>query len=339
MRLSLGTMQIGGELSKYESFKILDHYFFSGNLKFDTAPMYPVPASKEKFNLSEEIIGEWINSLSKRDKSRIKVSTKFSNYSKKLKYLRKNNHRVISHNELKQSLLSSLEKLNLNQIETFFIHWPSREINNFGKSFYQSKGDENILCSSLEEPYSNLFLLANEGFCKNIGISNESSIGLHCLSKVAEKYKNIPLYIQNSYNLLNPTVDINITEFCLATNIKLQAHSPLAFGVLSGKYRDNALPENSRRFLYPNYFDRYYNAKSKKLVDFLYKVSESFNLSLVELSYRYLLNNPSVSEIIIGSKNIVQINEALESVAKGKLPNEIYNEVFRVLSKYSISAW
>ena len=339
MRLSLGTMQIGGELSKYESFKILDHYFFSGNFKFDTAPMYPVPASKEKFNLSEEIIGEWINSLSNRDKSRIKVSTKFSNYSKKLKYLRTNNDRVISNNELKQSLLSSLEKLNLNQIETFFIHWPSREINNFGKSFYQSKGDENILCSSLEETYSNLFLLANEGFCKNIGISNESSIGLHCLSKVAEKHKNIPLYIQNSYNLLNPTVDINITEFCLATNIKLQAHSPLAFGVLSGKYRDNALPENSRRFLYPNYFDRYYNAKSKKLVDFLYKVSESFNLSLVELSYRYLLNNPSVSEIIIGSKNIVQINEALESVAKGKLPNEIYNEVFRVLSKYSISAW
>ena len=46
MRLSLGTMQIGGELSKYESFKILDHYFFSGNFKFDTAPMYPVPASK-----------------------------------------------------------------------------------------------------------------------------------------------------------------------------------------------------------------------------------------------------------------------------------------------------
>ena len=91
--------------------------------------------------------------------------------------------------------------------------------------------------------------------------------------------------------------------------------------------------------MYPNYFDRYHNAKSKKLVDCLYKVSKSFNLSLVELSYRYLLNNPSVSEIIIGSKNIIQINAALEAVAKGKLPNDIYNEVFRLLSDYSISAW
>ena len=152
-----------------------------------------------------------------------------------------------------------------------------------------------------------------------------------------KKHKNIPLYIQNSYNLFNPTVDINITEFCLATNIKLQAHSPLAFGVLTGKYRYNALPENSRRFLYPNYFDRYYNAKSKKLVDFLYKVSESFNLSLVELSYRYLLNNPSVSEIIIEVKISLRLMEVLESVAKGNYQNEIYNEVFRVLSKYSIS--
>ena len=85
--------------------------------------------------------------------------------------------------------------------------------------------------------------------------------------------------------------------------------------MLSGKYRDNALPENSRRFLYPNYFDRYYNAK-QKLVDFLYKVSESFNLSLVELSYRYLLNNPSVSEIIIEVKISFKLMK-LRVIAKG----------------------
>ena len=64
-----------------------------------------------------------------------------------------------------------------------------------------------------------------------------------------------------------------------------------------------------------------------------------FNLDLVELSYRYLLNNPSISEIIIGSKNITQINNALEYVAKGKLPTEIYSEIFHVLSEYSITAW
>ena len=146
--------------------------------------------------------------------------------------------------------------------------------------------------------------------------------------------KKYLLYIQNSYNLLSPTVDINISEFCMATNINLQAHSPLAFGVLSGKYRNNALPKDSRRFLYPNYFDRYYNESSKRLVASLSKVCEFFNLDLVELSYRYLLNNPSVSEIIIGCKNISQIDKALEYVAKGKLSNEIYDEVFSSIIKF-----
>lgn len=339
MRLSLGTMQFGGELSKFKSFEILNHYLSLGCLKFDTAQMYPVPSTKDKFYLTEKILGEWINSLSKKEKTKIQISTKFPNFSKKLNYLRKDNDLIISYNELKKSLLGSLKRLNLESIETFFIHWPSRAINNFGKSFYQPNGNEDKVLESLEETYSNLFLLANEGLCKSIGISNESTIGLHCLSKIGELNNEVPLYIQNSYNLLNPTVDINISEFCMATNINLQAHSPLAFGVLSGKYSNNALPKDSRRFLYPNYFDRYYKSSSKRLVSSLCKVCEDFNLDLVELSYRYLLNNPSVSEIIIGGKNIPQIDKALESVAKGKLSNQIYDEVFQVLSNFSIAAW
>ena len=339
MRLSLGTMQFGGELSNFESFEILNHYLSSGFLKFDTAQMYPVPSKKDKFNLTEKIIGEWINSLSKKEKTKIQISTKFPNFSKKLNYLRENNDLIISYKELKKSLIGSLERLNLDHIETFFIHWPSRTINNFGKSFYQSNGNEKKVLACLEETYSNLFLLANEGLCKSVGISNESTIGLHCLSKIGESNREIPLYIQNSYNLLSPTVDINISEFCMATNINLQAHSPLAFGVLSGKYRNNSLPKDSRRYLFPNYFDRYYNESSKRLVESLSKVCELFNLDLVELSYRYLLNNPSVSEIIIGSKSIPQIDKALEYVAKGKLSNEIYDEVFQVLSNFSIAAW
>ena len=339
MRLSLGTMQFGGELSKFKSFEILNHYLSSGFFKFDTAQMYPVPSTKYKFNLSEKIIGEWINTLSIRERTKIQISTKFPNFSKKLNYLRESNDLIISYNELKKSLLGSLKRLNLESIETFFIHWPSRSMNNFGKSFYQSNGNEDKILASLEETYSNLFLLANEGLCKSVGISNETAVGLFCLKKIGEFNKEVPLYIQNSYNLLSPTVDINISEFCMATNINLQAHSPLAFGVLSGKYRNNSLPKDSRRFLYPNYFDRYYNESSKKLVTSLSKVCEFFDLDLVELSYRYLLNNPAVSEIIIGGKNIPQIDKALEYVAKGKLSSEIYDEVFHVLSNFSITAW
>ena len=135
--------------------------------------------------------------------------------------------------------MNSLEKLNLDQIETFFIHWPSREANNFGKSFYTESDTENQICEELEETYSNLLRLKDEGFCRKIGVSNETSVGLHCLKLATSKSVNLDLYLQNSYNILNPTLDINIKEFCIATGIKIQAHSPLAFGVLTGKYQED----------------------------------------------------------------------------------------------------
>ena len=154
--------------------------------------MYPVPSTEEKFNLTEKIIGEWVHTLSSTDKSKIQISTKFPNFSKKLNYLRKINNPSISYRELKESLVSSLKRLNIDSVETFFIHWPYREINNFGKSFYQSKNNENEICSSLEETYSNLLELAKEGLCKSIGISNESSIGLHCLKKHQKTLNKFP---------------------------------------------------------------------------------------------------------------------------------------------------
>ena len=339
MRISLGTMQMGGELSKEKSFELLNYYFLSGYYKFDTAQMYPVPSTEAKLYLTENIIGEWVNTLSTEDKTKIQISTKFPNFSKKLNYLRKINNPFISYEELKDSLVCSLKRLNIDCIETFFIHWPYRDINNFGKSFYQSKNNENEICSSLEETYSNLLELAREGLCKSVGISNESAIGLHCLKKTSENFREISLYIQNSYNILNPTVDINISEFCLATNILMQAHSPLAFGVLTGKYRNNVLPKDSRRFKYPKYFERYNNERTSILIKELLEICDSFELTLIELSYRYLLNNPAVSEIIIGGKSVFQIKEAISFISKGKLSNEIYKKVFDLITNYSITAW
>ena len=119
----------------------------------------------------------------------------------------------------------------------------------------------------------------------------------------------------------------------------MQAHSPLAFGVLTGKYKKNLLPKNSRRFLYPNYFDRYHNERSSMLIESLLRICDSFELNLPELSYRYLLNNQSVSEIIIGGKNIFQIKEAILFLSKGELPKEVYKKVFDVITNYSITAW
>ena len=179
MRVTLGTMQMGEEVSEEISFKILNYYIKQGLYKIDTAQMYPIPSSKNNFKLTEKILGKWINSLGLYERNLIKISTKFPNYSKKLGYLRRNNSEIISYKELKDSLIGSLKRLNLENVETFFIHWPSRNINNFGKSFYKSTGRENFLYENLMETFSNFSRLINDGLCKSIGISNESAIALH----------------------------------------------------------------------------------------------------------------------------------------------------------------
>lgn len=339
MRISLGTMQMGSTIPFQKSQDLLKTYYELGHTKIDTAQMYPVPSTLNKFCLTEEIIGDWLSQLSNSEKDKIMVSTKFPNFSKKLNYLRDSNERVISYDELKNSLNSSLERLNLPAIDIYFIHWPSRLTNNFGKSFYNDSDSENQICEELEETYSNLLKLKDEGLCKKIGVSNETSLGLHSLKVATSKSENIDLYIQNSYNILNPTLDINIKEFCLATGIKIQAHSPLAFGVLTGKYQNNQLPIKSRRYENPNYFDRYLTTRSFELVSELQKISKQFNINIIELSYRFLLNNKALSEIVVGVKNKDQLNFALASINKGILPESVFQSVQNLLTNYGIVSW
>lgn len=339
MKISLGTMQMGSSIPFQKSQDLLTTYFERGHKKIDTAQMYPVPSSSKNFCFTEEIIGDWLNQLSNSDKDKMMISTKFPNFSKKLHYLRESNKRVISYSELKLSLISSLERLNLSTLDIYFIHWPSRSTNNFGKSFYAESGTENQICEELEETYSNLLRLKDEGFCRKIGVSNETSVGLHCLKLATSKSVNLDLYLQNSYNILNPTLDINIKEFCIATGIKIQAHSPLAFGVLTGKYQNNQLPINSRRYEYPNYFDRYLTKRSFEFVSELQKISEEFDINIIELSYRFLLNNEALSEIVVGVKSKEQLDFALSSINKGSLPASVFETIQNLLTNFGITSW
>lgn len=330
---------MGSELSYESSHKLLDQYIEKGYYKLDTAQMYPVPGSQDHFCLTEKLLGDWVKKHTVNDQSKIRISTKFPNYSKRLTYLRKNKSNIISYQELKDSITSSLKRLNIPIIDIYYIHWPSRATNNFGKSFYESSGNETSICYELEETYSNLMMLKKEGLCRSIGVSNETSIALYSLKSATKESRDIDLYLQNSYNILNPTLDINITEFCLSTGIKIQAHSPLAFGVLTGKYQNNALPRDSRRKLYPNYFDRYLTPRSCFMISELDQLCSEFKINIIELSYRFLLNNPAVSEIVIGVKNRDQLDYAIHSIEKGKLPAEIYKSIQQLLQEHSITSW
>jgi len=295
MRICLGTMQMGLAIPKEQSISILNRYLELGYKKLDTASMYPVPATETMYGCSELILGDWISTLPIDIRNKLKISTKFPNYSPRLKYLRKSQSTVIPYSELSLSITDSLKRMKVEYVDTYFIHWPSRKTNNFGSSFYKNTTEEANIIEDLQETFTNLKKLIISGYCKNIGISNETAIGLHVLAGIRSDSDNFSLYLQNPYNLLNLSLDLSLTEFCLATKIYIQGHSPLAFGELTGKYLKNT-PKDSRKAIYPLNFNRYSTKNSFFLISSLEQIALKNSMPLAEISYRFLLRNMALTE-------------------------------------------
>ena len=132
------------------------------------------------------------------------------------------------------------------------------------------------------------------------------------LSFPSDKYPRIRT-IQNPYSLLNRTFEVGNAEVCHRENVGLLAYSPLAFGVLTGKYRNGKKPENSRLTLFPHY-DRYNSESCKKSVEAYNSVAERNGLSLTQLALAFVNDRPFVTSNIIGATNISQLKENIESV-------------------------
>ena len=132
------------------------------------------------------------------------------------------------------------------------------------------------------------------------------------LSFPSDKYPRIRT-IQNPYSLLNRTFEVGNAEVCHRENVGLLAYSPLAFGVLTGKYRNGKKPENSRLTLFPHY-DRYNSESCKKSVEAYNGIAEKNGLSLTQLALAFVNDRPFVTSNIIGATNISQLKENIESV-------------------------
>jgi aryl-alcohol dehydrogenase-like predicted oxidoreductase len=132
--------------------------------------------------------------------------------------------------------------------------------------------------------------------------------------------------MQNRYNLLDRTIEKSFFNISNDKSFGLLTYSPLAFGTLSGKYINNKKPENSRLKLYGNYFPRYSGNFSKLAIEEYYNIAKKFNISLSKLSIAFVLNQSSVTSCIIGSTNIQQLEENIDSV-NIKIDNEILKKI------------
>ena len=319
--ICLGTMTWGEQNNQKEAFEQMDYAISQGINFFDTAEMYAVPSTKKTFGKTETIIGNWFKERNNRKK--VILATKISGPG--LSWIRGGGLQYTKEN-IASALLGSLERLQTDYIDLYQLHWPERNTNYFGKLGYKHKTEEREW-NDFESILRTLKQFVDEGKIRYIGLSNESAWGLSKFLELSRS-QNLPrvMSVQNPYNLLNRTYEVGLAEISIREQSGLLAYSPLASGVLSGKYRNNQKPKGSRLQLFGDYFPRYAGKSSNLAVEEYFKVAKKHKISLAQLSLAFVNQQSFVTSNIIGATTMKQLEENIGS-ANIKLSSEIIGEI------------
>ena len=319
--ICLGTMNMGEQNTQEEGFKQMDYSFEQGVNFFDTAEVYAVPPRQETYGKTEEIIGNWFIKSKKREK--IILATKMVGPG--VEWIRNGGGNYTEKN-IAIAIEGSLRRLQTDYIDLYQLHWPERNTNYFGKRNYEHDSSEEK-GNGLESVLKALKKFVDQGKIKYIGISNETPWGLSKFLEVAEQL-NLPriVSVQNPYNLLNRAYDIGMSEISCREKVGLLAYSPLAIGYLSGKYRDNQIPKNSRIGLFGDFWTRYKEDNAKKAVDDYYKLAKENGLTLTQMSLAFVNSRPFMTSNIIGATTMEQLKENI-GTADIDLSDEIVEKI------------
>ena len=319
--ICLGTMTWGEQNNQKEAFEQMDYATRQGINFFDTAEMYAVPSTEKTFGKTETIIGNWFKERNNRKK--VILATKVSGPG--LSWIRGGGLQYTKKN-ISSALLGSLERLQTDYIDLYQLHWPERNTNYFGKLGYKHKTEEREW-NDFESILRTLKQFVDEGKIRYIGLSNESAWGLSKFLELS-KSQDLPrvMSVQNPYNLLNRTYEVGLAEISIREQSGLLAYSPLASGVLSGKYRNNQKPKGSRLQLFGDYFPRYAEKSSNLAVEEYFKIAKKHKISLAQLSLAFVSQQSFVTSNIIGATTMKQLEENIGSI-NIKLSTEIIDEI------------
>jgi aryl-alcohol dehydrogenase-like predicted oxidoreductase len=325
--ICLGTMTWGEQNTQAEGFEQMDYALDQGVNFWDTAEIYSIPPKQETFGDTEVIIGNWFEKTKKRDK--VILASKVCGPMRE--YVRGGGNQFGEKN-ITEALEGSLKRLKTNCIDLYQLHWPERKTNFFGKLGYEH--DDNNEWTRFEDILGYLKRFIDQGKIKHVGLSNETSWGLSKFLELS-KDQNLPrvLSIQNPYNLLNRTYEVGLAEMSVREQAGLLAYSPLACGYLSGKYRENKLPKNSRIERDGDFWTRYQKPNMNMAVDAYYKISKKHNLDMSQMSLKFIEMQPFITSVIIGATTMEQLKKNIESV-NIKLTDEIINEINEVQAIY-----
>ncbi len=307
--ICLGTMTWGEQNTEAEAHEQLDYAIAAGINFIDTAELYPVAPMKETQGRTEIYLGNWLNKRKDRDK--LIIASKVCASADWIPYLRNDNARLDRQN-IEVALDASLKRLQTDYLDLYQLHWPERDTNYFGKlDYYHAPEKDGI---PIEETLGALNDLVQTGKIRHIGISNETAWGTFEYLRVSDQ-KQLPriVSIQNPYNLLNRTFEIGLSEFSHRENVGLLAYSPLAFGVLSGKYLNGARPKGARITLFSR-FSRYTNECGVACTEIYVNLAKASGLDPAQMALAFVNTRPFLTSNIIGATNMTQLKSNIASL-------------------------
>jgi len=309
--IGLGTMTWGEQNSEAEAHEQLDYALSRGINLVDTAEMYPVPPKPETQGRTETYIGTWLAKTKRRQD--IVLASKAAGPVRDPKrpgHIRDGKTNLDRKN-LTAALDASLKRLQTDYLDLYQLHWPDRTTATFGRGYPWIDDDHTV---PIQETLEVLQDFVRAGKVRHIGVSNETPWGVAQFIKHAENH-DLPRIatIQNPYSLLNRVYETGLSEFSHLEQVSLLAYSPLAMGMLSGKYLNGARPEGARLTLFTR-FTRYSNPQAEAATEQYVKLARDHGLSPTHLALAWVNQQPSVASNLIGATTLEQLKENIDSV-------------------------
>ena len=304
----LGTMTWGEQNTEAEAHEQLDYALDRGINFIDTAEMYPVPGNPKTQGRTESYIGSWIAARKNRDK--YVLATKITGRAD-MGWCR-DNDKTCRHTpaQIDEAVEKSLKRLQTDYIDLYQLHWPDRPIPGFGFHSYDDYDTDDM--TPLEDILGALSRHVAKGNIRHIGVSNESAWGTMKFLEIA-KTKGWPHMASNQcvYSLLARRFDYAQAEIAMREGVGLLAYSPLGMGYLTGKYDGGAVPDKSRKDLFPSFLGRYEIAG--EAIEDCNKTARALGITPTQFALKFVESRDFVTSNIIGATTMAQLKDNIDA--------------------------
>ena len=308
-KLCLGTMTWGEQTAPEDGWRQLDIALDNGINFIDTAEMYPTnPMRAETSGDTERVIGQWPRIKGRRGE--LVIATKITGEGHR--FVREG--APITAKTIRVAIENSLKSLNTDYIDLYQLHWPNRGSYMFRKnwSFDPTSQDRNAFHEHIEEVLDELDRQIKSGNIRYFGLSNESAWGTsNWLHAATKGDRPRVLSIQNEYSLLCRLFDLDMAELCHHEQVDLLAFSPLAAGLLTGKYKGGVeSPAGSRRIATPGLGGRI-TERVWPAIEAYTDIAFRYNIDPVHMALSWAMMRPFMGSVIFGATTQVQLEHVL----------------------------